>query len=368
MGSRRGSPRRARAAARSICAPARAVSRSCSRSPFRARASTRRISRATRSRSRGATSRDYGLGQRVELVASDLYSALRGAALRSHRLQSAVRDATRSMRALPAEYRQRARARARRRTRRSRSRAHASSREAPAHLNAGGLLVVEVGHNRDARRARLSRTCRSCGRRRAAATTACSLITREALLARVLRAARLRRVLLEPREQLLHLGGGQRAHLPALQPRRQRDDAEAHAHQAAHGKPERFEHAAARRGCGLRAARCDTSDWCPRRLRPRPTRTAPGRRRARCRSSGARSAPGSAAPTMRTAYSRSTAKRGCIMRFASSPDVVKMSSPEVLKSSRPTASHFAPRSGGSCSNTLARPSGSSCETISPSGL
>jgi hypothetical protein len=57
-------------------------------------------------------------------------------------------------------------------------------------------------------------------------------------------------------------------------------------------------------------------------------------------------------PTMRTAYSRSTAKRGCIMRFASSPDVVKMRSPEVLKSRRPTASHFAPRSAGSAAKTL----------------
>jgi ribosomal protein L3 glutamine methyltransferase len=89
----------------------------------------------------------YRLGRRVKLVASDLYSNLRG---RRYDLIVSnppyVRDAV--MRTLPAEYR------------REPALALAGGRdgldlvrtilaEAPAHLNDGGLLVVEAGHNRE---------------------------------------------------------------------------------------------------------------------------------------------------------------------------------------------------------------------------
>lgn len=89
----------------------------------------------------------YRLGRRVSLVASDLYSNLRG---RRYDLIVSnppyVRDAV--MRTLPAEYR------------REPALALAGGpdgldlvrtilAEAPAHLNEGGLLVVEVGHNRE---------------------------------------------------------------------------------------------------------------------------------------------------------------------------------------------------------------------------
>lgn len=89
----------------------------------------------------------YRLGRRVDLIASDLYSSLRG---RRYDLIVSnppyVRDAV--MRTLPAEYR------------REPTLALAGGRdgldlvrtilaEAPGHLNEGGLLVVEVGHNRE---------------------------------------------------------------------------------------------------------------------------------------------------------------------------------------------------------------------------
>ena len=73
-------------------------------------------------------------------------------------------------------------------------------------------------------------------------------------------------------------------------------------------------------------------------------------------------------PSRRTAYSRSTSKRGCVSRLASSPLVVKISSPPVLKSRRPTDTQRPPFTLGSFSNTVARFSGSSRVTISPSGL
>jgi hypothetical protein len=56
------------------------------------------------------------------------------------------------------------------------------------------------------------------------------------------------------------------------------------------------------------------------------------------------------------------------MRLASSPLVVKMSSPSVLKSRRPTETQRPPFTRGSLSNTEGRFSGSSRETISPAGL
>ena len=90
---------------------------------------------------------DYALGGRVALVRSDLYSGLR--ARRYDLIVSNppyVRDAV--MRRLPAEYR------------REPALALAGGRdgldlvrkivaEAPAHLNEDGVLVVEVGHNRE---------------------------------------------------------------------------------------------------------------------------------------------------------------------------------------------------------------------------
>lgn len=88
----------------------------------------------------------YRLSRRVSLVASDLYSAL---ARRRYDLIVSnppyVSDA--AMRALPAEYtREPALALAGGRDGLDRVRTIAA--RAPAHLNPGGLLIVEVGHNR----------------------------------------------------------------------------------------------------------------------------------------------------------------------------------------------------------------------------
>jgi len=80
------------------------------------------------------------------------------------------------------------------------------------------------------------------------------------------------------------------------------------------------------------------------------------------------SCSGDSVPSTRTAYSRSLPKLGCIKALAKSPESVKISRPLVLKSRRPTDSHLPLRSRGRASNTDARPDGSSCETISPSGL
>ncbi len=73
----------------------------------------------------------------------------------------------------------------------------------------------------------------------------------------------------------------------------------------------------------------------------------------------------SSSPMTRTAYSRSTSKRGWVRRLASSPLVVKMSRPSVLKSRRPTDTQRAPCALGSRSNTVGRFCGSSRVTISP---
>ena len=92
---------------------------------------------------------DYRLGKRVRLVQVGPLRRARGAHLRPHRLQSAVRD------------RRRRCAGCRRNTatsRRWRSRAardglahtRAILAQAKRHLNPGGLLVVEIGHNRKA--------------------------------------------------------------------------------------------------------------------------------------------------------------------------------------------------------------------------
>ena len=55
----------------------------------------------------------------------------------------------------------------------------------------------------------------------------------------------------------------------------------------------------------------------------------------------------SSVPSTRTAYSRSTPKRGCISWLASSPEVVKSSRPSVLMSRRPTDCHLPCCSRGS---------------------
>jgi len=91
--------------------------------------------------------RDYGLGRRVRLVHSDLFSALGG---RSYDLvvSNPPYVSAAVMRRLPAEYR------------REPALALAGGRdgldfvrriiaEAPRHLNPGGLLLVEVGHYRE---------------------------------------------------------------------------------------------------------------------------------------------------------------------------------------------------------------------------
>ena len=73
-------------------------------------------------------------------------------------------------------------------------------------------------------------------------------------------------------------------------------------------------------------------------------------------------------PETRTAYSRSIPWRGCIMRFASSPESVNSNSPELLRSSRPTATQRVPRNSGKPSKTVRRPPGSLRVTTSPTGL
>ena len=77
---------------------------------------------------------------------------------------------------------------------------------------------------------------------------------------------------------------------------------------------------------------------------------------------------GVSSPRRRTAYSRSTSKRGWVRRLASSPLVVNMSSPLVFRSRRPTETQRPPCTFGRRSKTVARFSGSSRVTISLSGL
>ena len=76
----------------------------------------------------------------------------------------------------------------------------------------------------------------------------------------------------------------------------------------------------------------------------------------------------SSVPSTRTAYSRSTPKRGCISLLASSPEVVNSSKPSVLMSSRPTDCHLPCCSRGKRRNTVGRCCGSSWLTTSPAGL
>ncbi len=91
---------------------------------------------------------DYGLEEQVSLIRSDLFAALQGRRYDLILSNPPYVNAS-SMQTLPEEYR------------REPVGALASGedglehvrvilREAPAHLNKGGLLVVEIGHNRDA--------------------------------------------------------------------------------------------------------------------------------------------------------------------------------------------------------------------------
>jgi len=91
---------------------------------------------------------DYGLGNRIALAGSDLFSALAG---RTYDLivSNPPYVTAASMRALPDEYRKEPRmalasgADGLEHTRRILA-------EARAHLDPGGVLVVEIGHNRAA--------------------------------------------------------------------------------------------------------------------------------------------------------------------------------------------------------------------------
>src|SRR3989344_4892558 len=74
------------------------------------------------------------------------------------------------------------------------------------------------------------------------------------------------------------------------------------------------------------------------------------------------------APSTRTAYSRSSPKRGCMSLLASSPELVNSSRPSVFRSRRPTDCHLPCMSRGSLRKTVGRFWGSSWVTTSPTGL
>ena len=76
----------------------------------------------------------------------------------------------------------------------------------------------------------------------------------------------------------------------------------------------------------------------------------------------------SSVPSTRTAYSRSTPKRGCISLLARSPELVNSSRPSVLMSRRPTDCHLPCCRRGRRRNTVGRCCGSSIVTTSPAGL
>ena len=108
--------------------------------------------------------------------------------------------------------------------------------------------------------------------------------------------------------------------------------------------------------------RASTTTW-PRSSSPKACSA------ALCNSSvTARTSARRCSPSTRTAYSRSTPKRGCISLLASSPELVNSSRPSVLRSSRPTDCHLPCCSLGSLRNTVGRFCGSSLVTTSPTGL
>ena len=123
---------------------------------------------------------EYGLGRRVRLIRSDLYETLHS---RRYDLIVSnppyVRDAV--MRKLPAEYR-REPALALAGGRDGLDLVKHIVRQAPAHLNEGGLLVVEVGHNK-ARVERAFRELPLTWPQTSGGGDCVFLITREALLA-----------------------------------------------------------------------------------------------------------------------------------------------------------------------------------------
>lgn len=92
--------------------------------------------------------KDYGLARRVRLVQSDLFEALEGRTY-DFVLSNPPYVKASSMRALPGEYRAEPEM-ALASGADGLHHTHAILREAKAHLNPGGLLLVEIGHNRKA--------------------------------------------------------------------------------------------------------------------------------------------------------------------------------------------------------------------------
>ena len=161
---RRAAARRARAVSsatptrvtsRSTCAPARAASRSCSRTRTRTPTSTRSTSRPEALAVAQRNVSDYGLADRINLIRSDLFANLPE---KSYDLiiSNPPYVTAMAMEALPRRIPARAGAGARRR--RGRAGCGARDRSRRAALPApGGVLVVEVGHDRQAAEAAFPR-------------------------------------------------------------------------------------------------------------------------------------------------------------------------------------------------------------------
>ncbi len=90
---------------------------------------------------------DYGLAQHVHAIKSDMFSALQGKRYDIILSNPPYVDAP-SMESLPQEYRQEP-SLALASGEDGLDHTHTLLREAAEHLNPGGLLVVEIGHNRD---------------------------------------------------------------------------------------------------------------------------------------------------------------------------------------------------------------------------
>ena len=91
---------------------------------------------------------NYGLQDRVHAVQSDMFAALQGKSYDLIISNPPYVDAE-AMATLPAEYRSEPQL-ALGSGEAGLDHTHTLLREAPKHLNDGGLLVVEIGHNRDA--------------------------------------------------------------------------------------------------------------------------------------------------------------------------------------------------------------------------